>query len=184
MNGYVHPLTDRYASREMQAVFSPGRRFGIWRRLWLALAGAEAELGVDISDRALDEMRSKLDTIDLVMLGIKSWTPERHKDLTGMDIEPTLAFARRLAARRQPMWVRFVLVPGLTDDPAIIEGIAGFAAGLGNVERVDVLPFHQMGRFKWEKLGLQYSLETVAPPVDALVEETLKTFRAAGLAAY
>ena len=127
---------------------------------------------------------AELDAIDLVMLGIKSWTPERHKDLTGMDIEPTLAFARRLAARRQPMWVRFVLVPGLTDDPAIIEGIAGFAAGLGNVERVDVLPFHQMGRFKWEKLGLLYSLETVAPPVDALVEETLKTFRAAGLAAY
>ena len=127
---------------------------------------------------------AELDAIDLVMLGIKSWTPERHKDLTGMDIEPTLAFARRLAARRQPVWIRFVLVPGLTDDPAIIEGIAGFAAGLGNVERVDVLPFHQMGRFKWEKLGLLYSLETVAPPVDALVEETLKTFRAAGLAAY
>jgi pyruvate formate lyase activating enzyme len=124
---------------------------------------------------------AELDTIDLVMLGIKSWTPERHKDLTGMDIEPTLAFARRLAARRQPVWIRFVLVPGLTDDPAIIEGIAGFAAGLGNVERVDVLPFHQMGRFKWHKLGLRYSLETFAPPVNALVEETVNAFRAAGV---
>ena len=66
-----------------------------------------------------------------------------------MDVEPTLAFARRLAARRRPIWVRFVLIPGVTDDPGEITGIAQFAAGLGNVERVDVLPFHQMGRFKW-----------------------------------
>lgn len=65
LDRYVHPLTDRYASREMQAVFSPGRRFGTWRRLWLALAEAEAQLGLDISDDALAQMRAKLDTIDL-----------------------------------------------------------------------------------------------------------------------
>ena len=76
-----------------------------------------------------------------------------------MDIEPTLEFARRLAARRRPIWVRFVLVPGLTDDPDDIAEIAEFAAGLGNVERVEVLPFHQMGKFKWEQLGLDYTLE-------------------------
>ncbi len=62
----MHPLTERYASREMQAVFSSGRRFGIWRRLWLALAEAEAELGLDIPEAALTQMRAKLDTIDLV----------------------------------------------------------------------------------------------------------------------
>jgi adenylosuccinate lyase len=65
LDRYVHPLTDRYASKEMQAVFSPGRRFGIWRRLWLALAEAEAELGLDIPDEAIAQMKSKLDTIDL-----------------------------------------------------------------------------------------------------------------------
>ena len=65
LDRYVHPLTDRYASREMQEVFSPGRRFGIWRRLWLALAESEAELGLDISEDALTQMRAKLDTIDL-----------------------------------------------------------------------------------------------------------------------
>ena len=65
LDRYVHPLTDRYASREMQEVFSPGRRFGIWRRLWLALAESEAELGLDISDEALGQMRAKLDTFDL-----------------------------------------------------------------------------------------------------------------------
>jgi pyruvate formate lyase activating enzyme len=124
---------------------------------------------------------AELDTIDLVMLGIKSWTSERHKDLTGVDIEPTLAFARRLAARRHPMWIRFVLAPGLTDDPAIIEGIAEFAAGLGNVERVEVLPFHQMGRFKWHELGLDYSLEKTEPPSQQLVEKAIGIFRARGL---
>jgi len=62
---YLHPLSDRYASREMQAVFSPGRRFGTWRRLWLALAESERELGLSIPERALDEMRAALDTVDL-----------------------------------------------------------------------------------------------------------------------
>ncbi|MEX2467934.1 MAG: adenylosuccinate lyase [Gemmatimonadota bacterium] len=62
---YVHPLSERYASREMQDVFSPARRFGTWRRLWLALAESEAELGLDISPEALEQMREKLDTLDL-----------------------------------------------------------------------------------------------------------------------
>jgi pyruvate formate lyase activating enzyme len=99
-----------------------------------------------------------LDNIDLVLLGLKTWGSEKHRHLTGMDIEPTLEFGRRLAARRRPIWVRFVLVPGLTDDPGDISSIARFAAALGTVERVEVLPFHQMGRFKWEKLGLDYTL--------------------------
>lgn len=127
---------------------------------------------------------AELDTIDLVMLGIKSWGPERHKDLTGMDIEPTLAFAKRLAARKHPVWIRFVLVPGLTDDPAILEGIAGFAAGLGNVQRVEVLPFHQMGRFKWERLGLAYSLQDAVPPTPEQAQRACEVFRAKGLVAH
>ena len=97
---------------------------------------------------------AELESIDLVLLDIKTWDPERHKHLTGMDIAPTLAFARRLAARKRPIWVRFVLVPGLTDDVDDIGKIAQFAAGLGNVERVDVLPFHQMGKYKWKQLGI------------------------------
>ena len=65
MNRYIHPLTDRYASPQMQEVFSPIRKFGTWRRLWLALAESQAELGLDISDEALTQMRAALDTIDL-----------------------------------------------------------------------------------------------------------------------
>lgn len=132
-------------------------------------------------DRLTD---AELANIDLVMLGIKSWGEDRHKDLTGMDMAPTLNFARRLAALGRPMWVRFVLVPGLTDDPAIAGGIAEFASGLGNVERVDVLPFHQLGRFKWAALGLPYSLNEVTPPSPESHEKTVAIFRARGLTAY
>jgi pyruvate formate lyase activating enzyme len=134
-----------------------------------------------LSERLGDE---ELEQFDLILLGIKSWTPERHRHLTGKDIEATLGFARRLAARKRPIWVRFVLVPGLTDDPEILSGIATFAAGLGVVERVEVLPFHQMGQYKWEKLGLDYTLKNTPTPSSEQVEETCKVFRRAGLNAY
>ena len=88
-----------------------------------------------------------------MLLGIKTWGSEKHRRLTGKDIEPTLEFARRLAARNRPIWVRFVLVPGLTDDAQDLNRMAQFIASLGNVERVEVLPFHQLGRFKWRNLG-------------------------------
>jgi len=132
-------------------------------------------------DRLTDQ---DLDAIDLVMLGIKTWDPERHRHLTRFDIAPTLEFARRLAAQRRKIWVRFVLVPGLTDDRPDVANIARFAAGLGNVERVEVLPFHQMGRFKWQRLGLDYSLATVDPPTPELAEEICGIFRAEGLTAH
>jgi pyruvate formate lyase activating enzyme len=125
-----------------------------------------------------------LDAADMVLLDLKAWDPERHRRLTGVEIAPTQEFARRLAARGKRVWVRFVLVPGWTDEPSEIEGVAGFAAGLGNVERVDVLPFHQMGRFKWWVLGLDYALENTAPPPPATVERARATFRSAGLTAY
>jgi pyruvate formate lyase activating enzyme len=125
----------------------------------------------------------ELDSIDLVLLDIKTWDPERHKRLTGMDVGPTLEFARRLAARNRPMWLRYVLVPGLTDDTGDIASTARFVASLGNVERVDVLPFHQMGRYKWHRLNLRYTLEETPPPPTDLVARTLAIFRNEGLTA-
>ncbi len=127
---------------------------------------------------------AELDAIDLVLLDLKNWDPERHRKLTGMDNGPTLDFARRLAERRKPVWVRFVLVPGLSDDDETIEGIAEFSGSLGNVERVDVLPFHQMGRFKWAELGLTYTLDGTQPPTQASVDRACTAFRAHGLTAY
>jgi pyruvate formate lyase activating enzyme len=131
-------------------------------------------------DRLAD---GELDTIDLVMLGLKTWDPKRHKDLTGQEIGPTLEFARRLGARRRPIWIRFVLVPGLTDDVDDMAKSAAFAASLGNVERVEVLPFHQMGSFKWERLGRDYTLRDVQPPTAGAVEQACAVWRAAGLKA-
>ena len=122
--------------------------------------------------------------IDLVLLDIKLWDPERHRALTGMDNGPTLEFARRLAGQRRPVWLRYVLVPGLTDEISGIKQLANFAAGLGNIERVDVLPFHQMGRYKWEKLDIPYTLADVEPPDMSVVERAVDVFRTAGLTAY
>jgi pyruvate formate lyase activating enzyme len=161
-------MQDRFAVR----LFSAAREMGIHTAL-----DTNGYLGERLSDAELDE-------IDLVLLDIKGWDPERHRLLTGMEIAPTLEFARRLGARKKPVWLRFVLVPGLTDDPSDIRQIAGFVAGLGNVERVDVLPFHQMGRFKWKQLGLDYKLERVEPPSAESVERACESFRAAGLQAY
>jgi pyruvate formate lyase activating enzyme len=134
-------------------------------------------LGADLTDE-------NLDSIDLILLGIKAWDPARHRALTGRDIEPTLTLARRLAARQLPVWVRFVLVPGLTDDPEDIARIARFAANLGNVERVEVLPFHQMGRFKWHTLGIRYALDKTEPPTAQAHAQACAIFRAAGLTAH
>jgi pyruvate formate lyase activating enzyme len=133
------------------------------------------------ADRLTDQ---DLDSIDLVMLGIKTWGNARHRQLTGMDLEPTLAFARRLARLRKKVWIRFVLVPDLTDDPDDLANIAQFVSELGNVERVEVLPFHQLGKFKWHQLGLQYTLENAQAPTAEQCEQACAIFRERGLKAY
>ena len=155
-------------------------------RFALKLLAAAKSMGIHTAldtngfygDRLCD---GDLANIDLVLLDIKTMDPERHHRLVGMGVFPTLDFARRLAAHRRPVWLRFVLVPGLTDDPAEIAKIAVFAAALGNVERVDVLPFHQMGKYKWKRLGLEYGLEDVEPPTEEGVERAVAVFRAQGL---
>ena len=79
------------------------------------------------------------------------------------------------------MWLRYVLVPGITDTEEEVGALARFAAELGNVERVDVLPFHQLGKFKWDKLGLEYKLADLEPPTPEVVERVCSQFRAEGL---
>jgi pyruvate formate lyase activating enzyme len=158
-------------------------RFAV--KLFTAVKAMGIHTALDTNGFYGDRVRdSELEAIDLVLLDIKGWDQERHRKLTGMDVGPTLEFARRLAARGRPVWLRFVLVPGLSDDPDDIAHIASFAAGLGNVKRVDVLPFHQLGRYKWQRLGIPYTLEDVQPPSQDLVERTCNVFRQAGLKAY
>src|SRR6187401_961745 len=108
-----------------------------------------------LGDRA-DE--SYLSNIDLVLLDIKSSDPATYRRVTGRDLAPTLRFAERLASLSKRTWVRFTLVPGETDDPANVDGLARFVAPMKNVEWVEVQPFHQMGAFKWQAMGIEYKL--------------------------
>ena len=130
-----------------------------------------------LGDRADD---SFLSVVDLVLLDIKSSNPDTYRKVTGRDLAPTLRFAERLASIGKPAWVRFTLVPGLTDDPANVEGIAKFVAPMKNVEWVEVQPFHQMGEFKWKAMKLEYKCaDTPAAPPD-LTKRVIEQFRAAG----
>jgi pyruvate formate lyase activating enzyme len=161
-------MQDRFAAK----LFAAAKKMGVHTAL-----DTNGYLGERLTD-------AELETIDLVLLDIKAGDPELHRRLTGMDIEPVLAFARRLAARKRSVWLRYVLVPGWTDDLRHVANVAAFVAELGNVERVDVLPLHQLGRFKWKKLGLKYELEDVEPPSPEVVERTCGVFRDKGLTAY
>ncbi len=112
----------------------------------------------------LDKADPVLDYTDLVLLDIKSYNPLVFKDVTGVAIDSTLAFAKHLAERNIPVWIRYVLVPNLTDDPEDIEALAKFLTTLRNVERIDILPFHKMGEYKWEQLGYDYKLTDTPSP--------------------
>jgi pyruvate formate lyase activating enzyme len=118
---------------------------------------------------------------DLVLLDIKAGTDAVHRRLTRRPLGPTLEFAERLAEAGKPVWVRYVLVPGYTDEPEEIERVARFAAGLGNVERVDVLPFHRLGAPKYDRLGIDFPLADVPSPTAASVREARERLADHGL---
>src|SRR3954465_9280880 len=130
-----------------------------------------------LGDRADEKF---LASLDLVLLDIKSSNPETYRKVTGRDLAPTLRFAERLAALGKRTWVRFTLVPGETDDPANVEGVARFVAPMSNVEWVEVQPFHQLGAFKWKAMKLDYKLDEADAPPTAILERVLGQFRAAG----
>ncbi|MXM69150.1 pyruvate formate lyase-activating protein [Streptomyces sp. HUCO-GS316] len=130
--------------------------------------------------RATDEL---LADTDLVLLDIKSFDVATYRKLTGGDLAPTLNFATRLDRLGVRMWIRYVLVPGWTDDPEAIDGLAKFLAGLGSVDRVDVLPFHRLGAPKYEALGIPFPLRDTRSPAPELVRRVLEQFRAQGLTA-
>jgi pyruvate formate lyase activating enzyme len=126
----------------------------------------------------------ELMNIDLNLLDIKSGDPDTYKKITNQPLQPTLDYARRLSELGRPMWVRFVLVPGLSDAVDNVEKVADFCAELKSLERVEILRFHQMGRDKWHELGLVYPLENVEPPDAALTERVRGQFRSRGLTVY
>jgi len=157
----------------VQAAFSR-RILGAAKSLGLHTA---IETSGFLGARATDEY---LKVLDLVILDIKSGDPETYLRVTRQPLAPTLRFAERLAAMGKPVWVRYTLVPGLTDDPANVEAVAKFVAPMKNVEWVEVLPFHQLGEFKWKALGLDYQLADTAPAPPELVARVHGQFRDAG----
>jgi pyruvate formate lyase activating enzyme len=133
-----------------------------------------------VDHKASDEI---LDLTDLVLLDIKSFSPMTHKMVTGVCVDQTLKFAKRLDARGNKVWIRFVLVPGLTDNAQNIQGLAKFVAGLGNVERVEILPFHKMGEEKYARSGLPYKLANTPEPTAAQVNTARNIFAMHGVEA-
>lgn len=124
-----------------------------------------------------------LEFTDLVLLDIKSFDPATYRKITSVELEPTLILARYLSEINKPTWIRFVLVPGLSSDPHNVEGLADFVASLKNIEKLEVLPFHKMGEYKWENLGYDYQLKETEPPTQESIQQTLEIFRSRGIKA-
>jgi pyruvate formate lyase activating enzyme len=147
------------------------------------------ELGIhtcmDTSGRLGDKMTDEdLMDIDLNLLDIKSGDPDIYQKVTHQPLQPTLDYAQRLSMLGRPMWIRYVLVPGLTDGYDNVQKVADFVASLETVERVEILRFHQMGSDKWHKLALEYPLENFESPDAELTERVRGQFRSYGLNVY
>jgi pyruvate formate lyase activating enzyme len=140
---------------------------------------------LDTSGRLGDKLTDEdLMSIDLNLLDIKSGDPATYEKVTRQPLQPTLDYATRLSALGRPVWIRYVLVSGLTDAYDNVEKVADFVGGLKSVQRVEILRFHQMGRDKWHKLHLAYPLEGVEPPDAELTERVRNQFRSRGLTVY
>lgn len=134
-------------------------------------------LGSEVSGQLMQD-------VDLWLLDLKAFDDALHRRITGQPNAPVLDFARRLSDAGEKSWIRFVLVPGLTDDPDDIGHLAEFVASLKGVERVEVLPFHQMGAFKWKELGIEYKLEHTESPDQETLDQVRHQFAARGLTVY
>lgn len=130
---------------------------------------------------APERVRPVLEQTDLLLLDIKQPNLLRHKALTGVDGHRPRTTARLAAAMGIPMWIRYVVVPGWTDDPADVEALADLVQTLPTVEKVELLPYHLLGKHKWEALGIPYQLEGVEPPPAATMERIRKQLTDRGI---
>ena len=137
----------------------------------LDTSGVTYRPGESDYNRKLDELMTMT---DLVMLDIKHIDPEGHKTLTGHDNANILAFARYLAEKNVPVWIRHVVVPGITDDPGLLTRLGAFIGTLPNVKALDVLPYHIMGVRKYEELNIPYPLEGVPAATQTQAKEAKK----------
>ncbi len=112
----------------------------------------------------VDQCRAALDATDLVILDIKALDPTLCRKVSGSDNTNALEMLSWLAEHDRPVWIRHVVVPGYTDDLDAIEALATYLKNFGNVQRVELLPFHQMAIHKWDNLEVPYTLRDVEPP--------------------
>lgn len=156
------------------------------RRLLKEVHDAGIHTTIDTSGYLGARLRDEdLDNIDLVLLDVKSGDEETYKKVTRRELQPTIDFGDRLNAIGKPVWIRFVVVPGLTDGPENVANVAKIVSRWkSNVERVEVLPFHNMGADKWHELGYPYTLEDTKPPKPEDVEEIREVFRKEGFVVY
>ena len=124
-----------------------------------------------------DDIKNVLEITDLVLLDIKHINPEKYLKLTEVELEPTLQFMQYLSEINKPTWLRYVLVPGYTDDAEDLENWAKYVSQFKNVERVDILPFHQMGAHKWKEIGRAYPLENCRPADMEDVKKSVEIFK-------
>lgn len=133
--------------------------------------------GYNISQLAFDV----LDHTDLVLLDIKSINALKHKELTGVEQSNTMRFMEELVRRNQPAWVRHVVVPKWTDDETELMELAEYVAQRPNIEQVELLPYHTMGQYKYESLGLEYKLSDIEAPTKEQMQRYAEIFRAKGI---
>ncbi len=112
----------------------------------------------------LEKLDKLIQVTDLVLLDLKHIDLVKHQVLTGMSNQHVLRFAQHLDQRRMPVWIRHVLVPTISDDDDALKRLAAFIQTLSNVEKIEVLPYHKLGIYKWKELGLDYPLEGIEPP--------------------
>lgn len=117
-----------------------------------------------------EKLAKVLQYTDLLLLDIKQINSKKHIKLTGKPNEHILEFAKYLSDRKIPVWIRHVLVPGITDNKEDLQNLRAFIDTLENVDKVEILPYHKLGVYKWQTLGLKYPLEHVEPPTEDVVQ--------------
>mgnify|MGYP001045167065 CR=1 FL=1 len=127
-----------------------------------------------------DTVKELMEYTDLVLLDIKNYDPIVYKDVTGVSLDPTLKFLDYLREKKITTWVRYILVPNLTDDLDSIKQLSAHLDEYPNVEKIELLPFHKMGEFKWEELGLDYKLHDTKEPSNEHMEEVIEIFESNG----
>lgn len=125
--------------------------------------------------------KEMMKNIDLVLLDVKAGNETTYKKVTSRKLQPTIDFGNRLSENNVKTWVRFVLVPDLTDDYENIEQVAQIVSKWNNVERLEILPFHQLGKQKWVDSGKEYLLSNTKPPSKELIERVKKQFESYGI---